>query len=111
MSFECDGTSSMCVNGTLTWSCSEHCTSPSSGCSMELLDAGLRGTLPAALGDVRCAPWITGLCVRCGRVLCRSRPPAGPLTGARSGSRLNRNPELSGDVPASVGNFGSLKEL
>jgi hypothetical protein len=63
VSFECDGTSSTCVNGTLTWSCSEQCTSPSSGCSMWLAYAGLRGTLPAALGDVRCAPWITEMCV------------------------------------------------
>ncbi len=67
VTFECDGTSSECADGTLTWSCSEQCTSPSSGCSMELSAVGLRGTLPAALGDVRCAPWITELCVRCGR--------------------------------------------
>jgi hypothetical protein len=26
---------------------------------MVLSGAGLRGTIPAALGDVRCAPWIT----------------------------------------------------
>jgi hypothetical protein len=67
VSFECAGTSSMCANGTLTWSCSEQCTSLSSGCSMELAMVPLLGTIPAALGDVRCAPWITGLCVRCGR--------------------------------------------
>jgi hypothetical protein len=63
VSFECDGTSSMCANGTLTWSCSAQCTSPSSSCSMELANAGLRGTIPAALGDLRCAPWISRLCV------------------------------------------------
>ena len=77
VSFECDGKSSMCANGILTWSCSEQCTSPSSGCSMDLSAVGLRGTLPAALGDVRCAPWITRLCVRCGRApnaLSRSAP-------------------------------------
>ena len=111
VTFECDGTSSMCANGTLMWSCTEQCTPPSSGCSMWLAGAGLRGTIPAALGDVRCAPWITRLCVRCGRVPCRSRPPAGPLTRACSGSRLNDNTALSGDVPSSAGNFGSLKEL
>ncbi len=111
VTFECDGTSSECADGTLTWSCSEQCPSPSNGCSMVLLDKGLRGTIPAALGDVRCAPWITRMCVPCGRVPCRMRPPTGPLTGARSGSRLNENLELSGDVPASAGNFRSLKEL
>ena len=64
VTFECDGArSSMCANGTLTWSCSEQCPSPSGGCSMELSAVGLRRTLPAALGDVRCAPWITLLCV------------------------------------------------
>jgi len=86
VTFECDGTTSMCADGTLTWSCSEKCTSPSSGCSMALSAVGLRGTLPAALGDVRCAPWITRL-------------------------HLNDNTALSGDVPSSAGNFGSLKEL
>ncbi len=113
VAFECDRTqiSSMCANGTLTWSCSEQCPSIFSGCSMVLTHAGLRGSIPAALGDVRCAPWITEMCVPCGRVPCRMRTPAGPLTGARSGSRLNENPELSGDVPSSVGNFRSLKEL
>ncbi len=111
VTFECDGTSSMCANGTLTWSCSEQCTSLSSGCSMVLSGAGLRGTIPAALGDVRCAPWVTRLCVRSGRVPCRVRPPARPLTEALSGSRLDLNFELSGDVPASAGNFRSLKEL
>ncbi len=111
VTFECDGTSSMCANGTLTWSCSEQCTSPSRGCAMALSNAGLRGTIPAALGDVRCAPWVTRMCVPCGRVTCRSRPPAGPLTGARAGSHLNGNTALSGDVPASAGNFRSLKEL
>jgi hypothetical protein len=30
---------------------------------------------------------------------------------ARSGSHLNDNPALSGDVPSSTGNFGSLKKL
>jgi hypothetical protein len=110
VTFECDGTSSMCADGTLTWSCSEQCTSPGGSCSMVLSGAGLRGTIPAALGDVRCAPWITKLCVPLSRVPCRSRPPAGPLTAAFSGSLLNNN-ALSGDVPASAGNFRSLKEL
>ncbi len=108
VAFECDGTSSECANGTLTWSCSEHCTS-SGGCAMDLSAAGLRGTLPAALGDVRCAPWVTRLCVRCGRA------PNAPSRWAPDwgcfGSRLNQNPELSGDVPESAGNFRSLKEL
>ena len=63
VTFECDGTSSMCADGTLTWSCSEQCTSPSKGCSMDLSAVGLRGSIPATLGDVRCAPWITRLCV------------------------------------------------
>ncbi len=68
VTFNCDGTSSMCANdGTLIWSCSEKCTSPSDGCSIELSQAGLRGTIPAALGDVRCAPWIINMCVPCGR--------------------------------------------
>ena len=62
VAFECDGTSSMCANGTLTWSCSAQCPSPSGGCAMDLSAIGLRGTIPAALGDVRCAPWITKLC-------------------------------------------------
>jgi hypothetical protein len=67
VTFECDGTSSECANGTLTWSCSVQCNSPGSGCSMVLARAGLRGTIPATLGDVRCAPWITRLCVPCGK--------------------------------------------
>ncbi len=82
VTFECDGTSSMCADGTLTWSCSEHCTPPSDGCSMDLSNAGLRGTLPAALGDVRCAPWITGLCVHAARdtaaLLAARALPLGP---------------------------------
>ncbi len=108
VTFECDGTSSMCANGILTWSCSEQCPSPSGGCAMELAYAGLRGTIPAALGNLRCAPWITGMCVP---FSCVPDLPAGPLTRACSRSHLKTNHALSGDVPSSAGNFGSLKEL
>ncbi len=78
VTFECDGTSSMCANGTLMWSCTEQCTPPSSGCSMWLAGAGLRGTIPAALGDVRCAPWITRLCVHAAACLAALALPLGP---------------------------------
>ena len=111
VSFECDGKSSMCANGTLTWSCSEQCTSPSNGCSMVLAGAGLRGTIPAALGNLRCAPWINRMCVHAAACLAARAPPAGPLTKARSGSHLNDNTALSGDVPSSAGDFGSLQDL
>ncbi len=112
VAFECDGKRSMCANGTLTWSCSVQCTSPSNGCWMELAGAGLRGTIPAALGNLRCAPWITRMCVHAAACLAaRAPPPLGPMTRARSGSDLYNNPAMSGDVPSSAGNFGSLKEL
>jgi hypothetical protein len=78
VTFECDGTSGMCANGTLTWSCSEQCTSPGSGCSMLVSNVGLRGTIPAALGDVRCAPWITKLCVHAAACFAARALPLGP---------------------------------
>ncbi len=78
VAFECDGTSSECANGTLTWSCSVQCTSPGDGCSMDLSAAGLRGTIPAALGDVQCAPWITGLCVHAAACLAARALLLGP---------------------------------
>ncbi len=78
MTFECDGTSSVCANGTLTWSCSEKCTSPGSGCSMLLSAAGLRGNIPAALGDVRCALWVTRLCVHAAACFAARALPLGP---------------------------------
>jgi hypothetical protein len=81
VTFECDGTSSMCADGTLTWSCSEQCTSPGGSCSMVLSGAGLRGTIPAALGDVRCAPWITKLCVPAATCLAVRALPLGPRLG------------------------------
>ncbi len=84
VTFECDGTRRTCANGTLMWSCSEKCTSctsPDGGCSMELAYAGLRGTIPAALGDVRCAPWITKLCVHAAAGLAARALPLGPRLG------------------------------
>jgi hypothetical protein len=108
VTFECDGTSSTCANGILTWSCSENCTD-GLGCSMDLSEVGLRGTIPAALGDVRCAPWITGMCVHAAACLLHS--PAAPPTASCSCSFLYGNTELSGAVPASIGNLRSLKEM
>jgi hypothetical protein len=63
--FECDGASSKCVNNTLVWSCDDlDCANPSykNMCGMALSSQGLRGTIPAQLGDLRCADRIEFMC-------------------------------------------------
>ena len=84
--FQCDGTSDAslrkgaCVNGTLSWSCAMDCAGAT--CEISLSQSGLRGSIPAGLGDVRCANQITEMCV-CARPV----PPAQPCAAcARSAS-------------------------
>jgi hypothetical protein len=86
--FQCDGTSDVspskrvCVNGTLSWSCEMDCAGAT--CEISLSWSGLRGPIPAGLGDVRCANEITKMCV-----WARPVPPAQPRSAcARSAAHL-----------------------
>ena len=77
--FQCDGTSS-CENGTLSWSCAMDCAGAT--CEISLRESGLRGSIPAGLGDVRCANQITMMCA-----WARPVPPVQPRAAcARSAS-------------------------
>jgi hypothetical protein len=64
VTFACDATASpkcpaRCVGGVLEWSCAALCRV--GACSMGLDSCGIHGTLPAAIGDLRCAGLLTDL--------------------------------------------------
>ena len=83
VAFECDGSRPTCVNHTRVWSCADlDCTNPRyrNMCAMALGYAGLRGTIPAELGDLRCADRI--------QVMCASAPPRAMHTRSMFASRV-----------------------